>query len=640
MRVDVKKYLFIGPWKNRDAFFEKMQELGSVEFISSYEKRPGEYSDEVQSFIDALRILRSMVPVEERDNQDLRSSIVIAKHIIEKNQELEKCREEARILEKEIARVEVFGDFSVSELHKLEEESHRKFQFFYTRKADEIEAVKRPEVIYIGSSFGMDYFVAINKEPMSYEGMVEMYIDRSYGELRDQLAKANRQIDRLETDIGRMAHHKTLLQEGLVNALNYHHLQVSKEYVLPILDGDIFAVQGWIPKNKVQQIFQTAEEFSIHCEVVATDAEDRVPTKLENKGAARIGEDLVHIYDTPSIFDRDPSLWVFFAFALFFSMILGDGGYGIILLGISLFLYYKFNKKQGVGKRLIRLGFVLSVACIVWGLLFTSFFGIDISPDNPIRKYSVLNWLINSKAEYHIAQNDDVYKQWLEKYPALKNITDPAQFAMFASEKDGKKEYPIFKEFTDNVMIELSIFIGAIHLIISLLRYLDKHWAGIGWVLFIIGGYLYFPSILHATSLIHYALHIPKEIGTQIGLYLIFIGPILAAILAVIQKRLGGIGELMNVIQVFADAMSYLRIYALGLAGGIMASTFNDMGSALPVAVGIIIIIAGHIINLTLGIMGGVIHGLRLNFIEWYHYSFEGGGRQFEPLKLLKLKDE
>jgi V/A-type H+-transporting ATPase subunit I len=52
------------------------------------------------------------------------------------------------------------------------------------------------------------------------------------------------------------------------------------------------------------------------------------------------------------------------------------------------------------------------------------------------------------------------------------------------------------------------------------------------------------------------------------------------------------------------------------------------------------VIILGHGINISLGLMAGVIHGLRLNFIEWYHYSFEGGGRFFNPLKLLKLEDD
>ncbi len=89
-----------------------------------------------------------------------------------------------------------------------------------------------------------------------------------------------------------------------------------------------------------------ADELNIHVEPIAAEEKDRIPTYLENEGVARLGEDLVHIYDTPSRTDRDPSRWVFFAFAVFFSMIIADAGYGLILLGLSLFLMYKFGKKK------------------------------------------------------------------------------------------------------------------------------------------------------------------------------------------------------------------------------------------------------------------------------------------------------
>ncbi len=71
-----------------------------------------------------------------------------------------------------------------------------------------------------------------------------------------------------------------------------------------------------------------------------------------------------------------------------------------------------------------------------------------------------------------------------------------------------------------------------------------------------------------------------------------------------------------------------------------MARTFNSMGLEIGLVVGSVVILAGHSINLLLGTMGGVIHGLRLNFIEWYHYSFDGEGRLFNPLRRLRMKQE
>jgi V/A-type H+-transporting ATPase subunit I len=94
----------------------------------------------------------------------------------------------------------------------------------------------------------------------------------------------------------------------------------------------------------------------------------------------------------------------------------------------------------------------------------------------------------------------------------------------------------------------------------------------------------------------------------------------------------------MNMVQIFGDVLSYIRLYALALAGMMVASTFNNLGISVGIIGGIFIILFGHLTNVSLSIMGGVIHGLRLNFLEWYHYSFEGGGRLFNPLRLKKTK--
>jgi len=102
----------------------------------------------------------------------------------------------------------------------------------------------------------------------------------------------------------------------------------------------------------------------------------------------------------------------------------------------------------------------------------------------------------------------------------------------------------------------------------------------------------------------------------------------------VLKNKWLGLLEIMNSIQVFADILSYLRLYALGLAGAIVAATINEMAAKMPVVIAFVVILMAHGINMILGIMSGVIHGLRLNFLEWYHYSFEGGGKAFKPLRL------
>ena len=153
-----------------------------------------------------------------------------------------------------------------------------------------------------------------------------------------------------------------------------------------------------------------------------------------------------------------------------------------------------------------------------------------------------------------------------------------------------------------------------------------------------VGGYPYFPSFLDATSLVKFLGWISKPVAYAVGKQMLYTGLALVFIISLLmKKKWGALHELTNAIQVFADVLSYLRIYALALAGMIMASTFNDLGMRAGIFGGFFIILIGHITNLSLTIMSGVIHGLRLNFLEWYHYSFEGGGRLFDPLRIRKL---
>ena len=373
-------------------------------------------------------------------------------------------------------------------------------------------------------------------------------------------------------------------------------------------------------------------------EEVAVEASDVPPTYLENKGTARIGEDLVGIYDTPSMTDKDPSLWVLFGFLLFFAIIVGDGGYGSVYLGLALYLRYKFPDLKGLKKRLLNLFTFLCIGCITWGVLTSSFFGLVLPPDNPLRKVSLVTRMAEAKVEYHEALHDQTFEKWTKEYPHLKEAKGGEELIMYGyTEKDGVRNYGLLSSLTDQILLEIALFIGVVHILVGLIRYLPRNYPNIGWILFLVGSWLYFPSYLQAPTFVNYWLHVPIQAAGSVGLQLIYVGIPLAVVLAVFKNGWIGLTEVMNLIQVFADVLSYLRLYALGLSGAIVSATINDVAAFLPFVFSVVLILIGHGINMLLGIMGGVIHGLRLNFLEWYHYSFEGGGKQFKPLEIKQL---
>lgn len=496
------------------------------------------------------------------------------------------------------------------------------------------------EVIYIGTDYDLDYFVTVNRTPKSYPEMIEMRIDRPLGELQAHLTFVKESLHQMEAELKGFAGHIDYLYEVLIDFLNDYHLHIAKKDLAFPLEGSLFAVEAWVPENKSNILFAVIDGMAVHCEPIAIEEQDKVPTYMQNHGAQRIGEDLVKIYDIPATSDRDPSGWVFWFFALFFAMIVADGGYGLLYLGIALYLKFKYPALKGQGKRFLKLALILSTACVLWGVATSAFFGVQVHPKSWIGKVSLIQYLAVKKAQYHLDVKDDVQKQWVAKFPNLTDAKSGQEFLDGAvAEEKGKISYQMFDAFSDSILLEFSLIIGVIHIAFSLLRYLFRHWAGIGWIAFMVGSYLYFPDTLNATSLLHCLGLVDKQIGNELGLQLIYSGVIAAMFLAIVQKRLKGLGEIANMIQVFADVLSYLRLYALGLAGSIMASTFNDIGQDVGLFIGWIVILFGHSVNILLGLMAGVIHGLRLNFIEWYHYCFDGGGRLFKPLMRMKPKE-
>ncbi len=629
MIIKIRKYLFIGAKEDLDRFFDQAQAQGFIEFIAPSGKKPVEQPADIEHLLAALKILRKQ-PLKKPylGGGTAAYAVEIAHRILALKAEIERLREEERILEAEISRVAPFGDFSMDDLDFIEREGRRKIQFFCMKTSKSHLAHDRHNLIYIDTVYDLDYFIAIDSEHVSYPDMIEMRIDRPLGQLQNYLSFIKESLHLLEAELKGFAGHIDFLHHTLIELLNEHHLSNAKKEVGHPLEQILFSVEAWIPENKITALFGMLDGMAIHAEEIAIEERDSVPTCMQNKGVRRMGEDLVQIYDVPASEDKDPSGWVFWAFALFFAIIVADGGYGLLFLAVTLFCKYKFPKAKGEIKRFIKLGIILSVSCILWGVCTSSYFGMDLSPSNSFSRYTPLGYLAEKKAAYHMQQKDEVYQHILKETPQAASAKDPQEFFIAA--------HATFDEFKDNILLELSLVIGVIHISLSFMRYLARSIAGIGWIFFMVGGYLFFPSLLNATTMVHYLGWLDKPTAAKIGLQLVYGGVGVAMILALIQKGLEGISEVTRGMQVFADVLSYLRLYALALAGTMMASTFNDIGINIGLAAGIFAILCGHIVTIALGASAGIIHGLRLNFIEWYHHSFEGGGRLFNPLRKIK----
>lgn len=636
MRQDVRKFLFLGLEADKEMFFKRAQDEGVIHFIDPNDEGSRDEPEDLLRLKFAIKILRRIPPSEQEENLDNLNADELADSIIRLHEKNERLLEELRVINIDIARIEVFGNFNFKEIYSIENDANCHFQFF-TVKSTAFQNKQIPDnLIYINSEYGLDYYLSVSKDLIVSDQIIEMKFNYSLAELKQKEEDATQSHRQLLLELKHFMKYNDFLHSALLDKLNHYHLFNTQNYVQEVMEGAVFAIEGWVPVNKSLEFKNMIEGSSVYIEEIAIEKTDVIPTYLENKGQARLGEDLVHIYDTPSATDKDPSLWVLYGFAFFFAFIIGDAGYGAVYLLLALFIRWKYPALKGLSLRLLNLFTFLCASCIVWGTLMTSFFGMQIAIDNPIRKVSLLQWLAEKKAAYHLIHQDQVFQNWLIKYPELEKVTDVHQFISFSQGFAGEHKYVILNRLTDNIMFEAALFVGVLHLMISLLRYCRRYWQNLGWAIFLLGAYLYFPFYLKTPSVLNFIGNINLAEGGKVGLQLMFIGVGLAWILSIVRNGWSGLFEIVTLIQIFADTLSYLRLYALGLAGAIVGSTINEIAGGLPLILGVLLVLIAHFMNIVLGTMSGVIHGLRLNFLEWYHYSFEGGGKKFRPLKLLK----
>ncbi len=349
--------------------------------------------------------------------------------------------------------------------------------------------------------------------------------------------------------------------------------------------GPVFAIRAWAPTEALTTLGSYAELNGLAVEVSDPGPDDKPPTLLRNAERRKGGEDLVNFYKTPGYGSWDPSGVVLYSFAIFFAMIISDGGYGLILALVAAH-YWKRMSGSPAGRRWRWVLLTLVLATIGYGVLVGSFFGV-----------------------------------------APPAGTFPARLA-------------VLDMTNTSTMMGLSVTIGVLHVVLGNLMDAGRHgWSpralpSLGWAVFVVAGYTLFLAAQFGAD----AVRAPATVAAVAGLFLVLA---FSGYGARPLGRLGrGLAALTRVTAAFGDVLSYLRLFALGLASASLAIAFNNMAAgaweAVP-RVGILaaaaILIIGHSLNLLLAVASGFIHGLRLNVIEFFNWGLPEEGPLFRPFK-------
>lgn len=632
MRKETVKVLFLGATSVKEAFYAKAHEIGALEFTNMSPSR----AEELQQIMHALKTLRSLSHTFEAKGKVVeKSGLKLARLVIETESKFEELKGREKLLKIEESKAALFGNFSLKDVAFVQQNSRVKIRYFCHRPTHEVR--ENPDLWLIGSDAEWDYFITL-AEPPKISGLVEIEVRRSLDDVRKELKSVRADMAACTELLHALVKSEPKLKEAYVEAANSDNLGRAQSAASEKLDGHLFTATGYCDRDDASLFETWFEGLGIYSEIIDLEEGERAPTILKNRGLGAVGQDVIEVYDTPSLSDQDPSLWVLWSFAFFFAIIVSDAGYGTLLLLGTLYCKWRMKKQSPGIKRFWKLMTLLSSMSIAWGVLTASYFGIDFAPNSPVQKTSVMHWMVVKKVAYHMREKGAVYKEWARLYPAITHLDTPQEVLMAANKKlpSGRISYEMHTEFSQNLLMEIAIFIGLAHVSISLLRYAGRSPPAIGWVLFLIGGYLYFPIKIDATSALSFLFGFSRGPLATIGLGSLLAGVCVATVLSFYKNRWSGIAEPMTALQLFADVLSYLRLYALALAGMILAGTFNDLGLGMSPWAGAPVIVFGHLINMSMAVLAAVIHGLRLNFLESYHYCFEGGGKHFQPLRRIK----
>lgn len=588
MIVTMQKVFIFGTAENKDRILQKLQQAGVVHVEPVEETRfPCLKPEESLTELDqALEILSPYCPSSRMTQTPVEAIPSLA---LEASKKLREMEEKKNLQKQKLSDMEIWGDFSSALIQSLQEEKIS--MRFWKCQPKDVALFKAKCIPWQKQEGNTVYLITISyQEALEAPSTAqECIFAKGTREIKEEIAQTEKEIaaqkDLLEQYAGSFASlrdYSRRLKDQIVMECTRHSL----------LDkGKIFGLKGWVPQEEMSSLKEKMKELPVAIESGEIQDGDTPPTLMRNPKWIQSILDIIKIYATPGYKEWDPSFLVYCAFAVFFAMIVGDGGYGLAILGLTLY-FRNAMKKSEAGQRVYRLLLTISLSTIFWGAISCTWFALDmnkISADSPFAFLTELKKL-------QICDTNDT-----------------------------------------NGMMLVAIYIGVIHLCLAHVVQIFRQWgssvilANMGWITGMWGG------LLH--------LHLAHPAGK----YLFFVGLGLVFLFTGTSKNiLGRIAEgflgILGVSQTFADIMSYLRLFALGLAGTVMGSIFNQLGmdiqGTIPGISGYILMMLlvffGHTLNLGIAVMGGFIHGLRLNFLEFYRYCFEGTGHEYRPMALHK----
>lgn len=526
-------------------------------------------------------------------------------------QNTKKALERKTVLEEErtnkllsVDKISAWGDFNPQKVKELKENG-LDFHFYRIDKKELKKLSETQDIKYIklASVDKMDTIAVLGELSHDITSTEFLLPEKGIGQLKSEIMLCETELAEINDTLKNYALQLESYKAALIKTQNDAEFSSVKN-TAKSQDGLVW-LTGYIPVSETEKFVACAKEngWAYQYETVEVD-DGFVPTKVKYNKLTSLMKPIFDILGTvPGYGEYDISFWFLSFFTLFFAMIIGDAGYGVIFLIAAIVLVLKSKKFTNATLLLT----VLSVATVIWGAVTGTWFGLESAMKVPFLKALVI--------------------------PSFANY--PQYFGMETAS-------------VQNSVMKFCFSIGVIQLSLACLMNIRRKitrkdlsmLADIGWLLSICA--LYFMVLF---------LVINQPTNIKIVAAVVAVGFLLVAVFGGMspektfaQGLKSGLSDtftvFLNTISAFGNVMSYIRLFAVGMASLAIAQSFNNMSAGFSgplLIVGIIIAAVGHIMNIVMGFLSVVVHGVRLNLLEFSgQLGMEWSGTAYEPFKRTK----
>lgn len=604
----MQKYLFLIYHREYEGFLQSLRELGVVHIKET--KSPKQF-DNLQALLakrkDLADLRRRVKSLRSKDAPEVSMILPQSEEQgVAVRSEIEELMEKERNLANQIAAQRreidywsIWGEYDLDLMKKLENAGYKLHFYVVASQQFKEEWIEEYRAVKVNDFRAQAYFVTIGQSGDARPEADEVKAPTaSMDEMQKKLETLqqeaeethNRIVEFADTRLGELDGYDQFIERDFdfANAL----LQAEPE-----ANDTLMVLEGWVPERVADKIAPALDGVPCYYEQVEIEANDNVPVKLKNNRYARLFEMITKMYSLPNYGELDITALFAPFFMLFFALCFGDGGYGLLLL-IGATVAKTKAKEDGVKSVCSMLMWLGGTTAIV-GSLMGTVFGMVM----PWTGGTILGSVPDT---YILNQNTMMY---LSVVLGLIQIVFGKFIAGYKTQVQKGFKYGLA-----TYCWAILILFGGLGLVAMMLGEGNPMLAMASKVLLGIAALAFVIALFYNTP--------GKNIFLNFG----------SGLWATYNNASGLLG----------DTLSYIRLFAIGLTGGILGGVFNNLavqvGGGLPVGLNFvvmaIILLFGHSLNFGLCMISSLVHPLRLTFVEFYkNAEFEGGGRQYTPFK-------